>query len=154
MNGLPKRYLTFSFAKANKWPRAGVRTGVLAALPPDRSNSERLCRRPEQFKCQALLSEKSILAAMTYVDLNPLRANIAVGINTSDYTSVKARHLEILRDQSKASHCCRVSGNQLSLRLCSDFSEVSLTSHVRRASLRGLMPQCRAFAQWAYTRHP
>ena len=28
-----------------------------------------------RFKCQLLLSEKSILAAMTYVDLNPVRAN-------------------------------------------------------------------------------
>ncbi len=56
-----------------------------------------------RFKCQALLSEKSILAAMTYVDLNPVRANIAEGISTSRYTSIKSRHLEILRDQSNAS---------------------------------------------------
>ncbi len=56
-----------------------------------------------RFKCQALLSEKSILAAMAYVDLNPVRANIASGISTSRYTSVKARNLEILRDQTKAS---------------------------------------------------
>ena len=56
-----------------------------------------------RFKCQALLSEKSILAAMTYVDLNPVRAKIASGINTSRYTSIKARNLEILRDQTKAS---------------------------------------------------
>jgi hypothetical protein len=79
------------------------RAVVLAALPPDRSNAEWLCRRPERFKCQALLSEKSILAAMTYVDLNPVRASIADGISTSRYTGIKARHLEILRDQSKAS---------------------------------------------------
>ena len=56
-----------------------------------------------RFKCQALLSEKSILAAMTYVDLNPVRANIASGISTSRYTSIKARNLEMLRDQSQAS---------------------------------------------------
>lgn len=56
-----------------------------------------------RFRCQALLSEKSILAAMTYVDLNPVRANIAEGIGSSRYTSAKARHLQILRDQSKAS---------------------------------------------------
>ncbi len=56
-----------------------------------------------RFKCQALLSEKSILAAMTYVDLNPVRANIASGVSSSRYTSVKARNLDILRDQSKAS---------------------------------------------------
>ena len=56
-----------------------------------------------RFKCQALLSEKSILAAMTYVDLNPVRANVADGISTSRYTSIKVRHLEILRGQTKAS---------------------------------------------------
>ena len=50
----------------------------------------------------ALLSEKSILVAMTYVDLNPVRANIAEGIGSSRYTSIKARHLEVLRDQNKA----------------------------------------------------
>jgi REP element-mobilizing transposase RayT len=55
-----------------------------------------------RFKCQALLSEKSILAAMTYVDLNPVRANIASGISTSRYTSIKARNLDILRAQSHA----------------------------------------------------
>jgi hypothetical protein len=31
-----------------------------------------------------------------------VRANIAEGISTSRYTSIKARHLEVLRDQSKA----------------------------------------------------
>ena len=55
-----------------------------------------------RFKCQALLSEKSILAGMTFVDLNPVRAKIAEGISTSRYTSINARNLEILRDQSKA----------------------------------------------------
>jgi len=48
-----------------------------------------------RFKCQLLVSEKSILAAMTYVDLNPVRADIAKGVSTSSYTSVKMRHDQI-----------------------------------------------------------
>ena len=55
-----------------------------------------------RFKCQALLSEKSILAAMTYVDLNPVRANIASGISTSLYTSIKSRNQQIRKAPERA----------------------------------------------------
>ena len=74
----------------------------MAALPPDRSNAERLCRRPDRFKLQALLSEKSILAAMAYVDLNPVRAKIASGISTSRYTSVKIRNQQLRKNPGRA----------------------------------------------------
>ncbi len=55
-----------------------------------------------RFKCQALLSEKSILAAMTYVDLNPVRAKIASGISTSRYTSVKMRNQQLRKNPERA----------------------------------------------------
>jgi hypothetical protein len=55
-----------------------------------------------RFKSQALLSEKSILAAMTYVDLNPVRAKIASGISTSLYTSVKSRNQQIRKAPQRA----------------------------------------------------
>jgi hypothetical protein len=55
-----------------------------------------------RFKCQALLSEKSILAAMTYVDLNPVRAEIAKGVSTSRYTSVKRRNRQIRKNYEEA----------------------------------------------------
>ena len=55
-----------------------------------------------RFKCQALLSEKSLLAAMTYVDLNPVRARIATGINSSRYTSVKLRNRQIQKHSELA----------------------------------------------------
>ena len=50
-----------------------------------------------RFGCQALLSEKSILAAMAYVNLNPVRAKIASNIATSRYTSVKMRNQQLLK---------------------------------------------------------
>ena len=56
-----------------------------------------------RFKSQLLLSEKSILAAMTYVDLNPVRADSATGVSTSDNTSVKMRHDQIRKDGTVAS---------------------------------------------------
>ena len=54
-----------------------------------------------RFGCHALLSEKLILAAMTYVDLNAVRAKIARNIATSRYTSVKMRNQQ-LRKKSRA----------------------------------------------------
>lgn len=55
-----------------------------------------------RFKCQALLNEKALLAAMAYVDLNPIRAGIASNVATSKHTSVRRRYQAVDKDQSKA----------------------------------------------------
>jgi len=44
-----------------------------------------------RFKSQALLDEQALLAAMAYVDLNPVRAGIAETPEASDYTSIHER---------------------------------------------------------------
>ena len=55
-----------------------------------------------RFGCQALLSEKSIPSAMAYVDLNPVRAEIASNIATSRYTSFEMRNQQLLKDSKRA----------------------------------------------------
>jgi len=44
-----------------------------------------------RFKSQALLDEVAVLACMTYVDLNPVRAGLANTPESSDYTAIQER---------------------------------------------------------------
>ena len=44
-----------------------------------------------RFKSQALLDEKALAACLAYVDLNPVRANMAKTPEESEHTSIKQR---------------------------------------------------------------
>lgn len=59
-----------------------------------RANAEDVCTGrfwEGRFKSQALRDEKALLAAMAYVDLNPVRAGMATDLEPQQHTSVSAR---------------------------------------------------------------
>ena len=55
-----------------------------------------------RFKCQLLRDERALLAAMTYVDLNPIHVNMAPGLNRSKFTTVRKRHRAVLKQPELA----------------------------------------------------
>ncbi len=55
-----------------------------------------------RFKCQALADERAVLAAMAYVDLNPIRADMTQLLNHSHHTSIRQRVLSCRADETKA----------------------------------------------------
>ena len=55
-----------------------------------------------RYKCQALCDARAILAAMAYVDLNPIRAGMTDRLETSAYTSAAARIVQATTDPALA----------------------------------------------------
>jgi REP element-mobilizing transposase RayT len=55
-----------------------------------------------RFKCQALLDEQAVLACMTYVDLNPIRAGLCETLDASEHTSVQRRLAQVPVDNTES----------------------------------------------------
>ena len=69
------------------------------------ANREDICKGrfwEGRFKCQALLDEDAVVAAMAYVDLNPVRAKICDTLEASVHTSARVRLTEIEQESSAA----------------------------------------------------
>ena len=55
-----------------------------------------------RYKCQALCDDRAILAAMVYVDLNPIRAGMTDRLDASAHTSVAGRIVQTKSDPTIA----------------------------------------------------
>jgi REP element-mobilizing transposase RayT len=69
------------------------------------ANREDICKGrfwEGRFKCQALLDQEAVLAAMAYVDLNPVRARICDTLEASAHTGARVRLNEIEQESAAA----------------------------------------------------
>ncbi len=83
-----------------------------------------------RFHSQPLRTEAALLAAMAYVDLNPVRANIAETPEDSEYTSIKSRltadfRRAVLRSASNLLECCEINHFHVPPRPLVPFSDNS-----------------------------
>ena len=96
-----------------------------------------------RFKIQALLDEAALAACLAYVDLNPIRANIAKTPETSAHTSVSSR-IESAKEGKQPFNLSRFVGNPRSNMpkglpfVLEDYLQlVDLTGHCIREDKRG-----------------
>lgn len=104
-----------------------------------RANAEDQCTGrfwEGRFKSQALLDEAGLLTAMAYVDLNPVRARIAVTPEQSAFTSIYARIRQLRRVAEVATH----DVNQF------ESTDVELLAFRDAGSVKGAIPL--AFAEY------
>ena len=116
------------------------------------ANAEDACKGrfwEGRFKCQRLLDDRALIAAMAYVDLNPVRAGIADRLEFSSFTSVSERLQHVASEQAVlAKPTTTVSG--VCLAACLSLGEylrlVDWTGRQlapgKRGVIRGAVPAC------------
>jgi len=99
-----------------------------------------------RFKSQALLDEAALITCMAYVDLNPIRANMAKTPEASDYTSIKERIRENLGKPHEAKELLSMDGDNAKSKglpfYLSDYLElVDWTGRAFRIDKSGKIPK-------------
>lgn len=103
-----------------------------------------------RFKCQALLDEAALMACMAYVDLNPVRANMAKTPESSQHTSIFHR-VEAAQKQAQPKRLMTFAGNPRKEMpkglpfVLKDYIElVDLTGRVVREDKAGYIESCQS----------
>ena len=112
-----------------------------------RANAEDRCRGrfwEGRYKCQLLCDTRAMLAAMTYVDLNPIRAGMTTRLEASDHTSIQQRIAHARRDPAiLAEPLLPTSGSLLRglpIRTSDYLDLVDWTGRQLREGKRGAIP--------------
>jgi len=124
------------------------------------ANKEDICKGrfwEGRFRCQVLLDEAAVLAAMAYVDLNPVRAKICDTLEESHHTSARKRIGEIERHAPAATQALApIAGVRgfgvLAMSQADYLSLVDFTGRLIRPDKRGAItgPAPAALARLGY----
>ena len=107
-----------------------------------------------RFKSQALLDEQALLAAMSYVDLNPIRAAMAETVQDSAHTSIRRRLDELgtpdLREQPEMTQACAAGATETSAELVrpAAASETLDDAPTESTQAPTAAPQARLRGEW------
>jgi len=109
------------------------------------ANREDICKGrfwEGRFRCQVLLDQTAVIAAMAYVDLNPVRAESCETLEDSAHTSARLRIREIAQDAPAAARpLAPIAGIRgfcvLSMSQSEYLSLVDFTGRELRADKRG-----------------
>lgn len=113
-----------------------------------RANREDQCKGrfwEGRYKAQALLDDRAVLAAMAYVDLNPIRAGIADRLDRSSHTSIQERVRRLTASPRAAAQVLSpIAGSRSTLHALSEGQYIELVDWAGRElrpGKRGAIPK-------------
>jgi len=105
-----------------------------------RANAEDNCKGrfwESRFKSQALLDEQALLTCMTYVDLNPIRAQMTHTPEQSDYTSIQER----IKQKNSSLKRFGTEENDIPFALNDYIQLVDMTGRAFVSEQKGMIPE-------------